>query len=127
MKTRILVADDDPHFAKVLDEYLTGRGYAVVVVEDGLRLVEKAGEEPPDLIIADIQMPGAYGSTVHEILKKDTRTASIPILFVSGHPYEQVKRILPDDPRTRFLQKPIKFAELDLMIKELSVAGGSRP
>ena len=106
MIAQIIVADDDENIADLLGEYLTSRRHRVIVVYDGFQLSQKAAEHRPHLIITDIQMPGAYGSSVYQLLQKDAYTKNIPILFISAHPYELIKNLLPKDPKTRFLPKP---------------------
>jgi len=127
MIAHILIADDNAEILSFLEEYLTGQHHHVVVANDGFQLSRKAAEHRPHLIIADIQMPGAYGSSVYQVLQKDPNTKDIPVLFISGHPYQKIKHILPNDPKTRFVPKPISFADLDRCIKELLTLGGYVP
>ena len=127
MIAQILIADDNSDITALLNEYLTSQHHRVIVVNDGFALAQKAAEHKPHLIITDIQMPGAYGSSVYQVLQKDPKTSSIPILFISAHPYEKLKSILPDDPKTRFLKKPIPFDQLDIVIKDLLPMGGYIP
>ncbi|OGR85718.1 MAG: hypothetical protein A3J74_10050 [Elusimicrobia bacterium RIFCSPHIGHO2_02_FULL_57_9] len=127
MIAQILVADDNPDLAALLYEFLTAKKHRVLVAKDGFELAEKAAQHQPHLIITDIQMPGAYGSSVYQLLQKDPRTAKIPVLFISAHPYEKLKKILPMEPKTRFIQKPLAFAELEKMIDELLPLGGYAP
>lgn len=127
MIAQILIADDNEDITMLLSEYLKKQNHRIVVVNDGFALAQKAAEHKPHLIITDIQMPGAYGSSVYQVLQKDPTTASIPILFISAHPYEKLKNILPNDAKTRFLKKPIPFDKLDAMIKELLPMGGYIP
>ncbi len=127
MIAQIIVADDDENIAALLGEYLTSRKHRVILVYDGFQLAQKAAEHQPHLIISDIQMPGAYGSSVYQVLQKDPKTKNIPILFISAHPLERIKSILPDDPKTRFIQKPISFATMEKYIAELLPLGGYVP
>ena len=127
MIAQILIADDNVDITALLADYLTSRNHRVVVVYDGFQLSQKAAEYRPHLIITDIQMPGAYGSSVYKVLQKNPNTNGIPILFISAHPYEKLKNILPKDPKTRFLPKPIVFSELDRCIAELLPYGGYIP
>jgi len=127
MIAQILIADDNADITDLLAQFLKTRHHRVIVVNDGFALAQKAAEHKPHLIITDIQMPGAYGSSVYQVLQKDTATAGIPILFISAHPYEKLKNILPDDPNTRFLKKPISFDKLEDAIKELLPMGGYIP
>ena len=127
MIAQILVADDDVIITALLLEYLTGKDHRVIVVNDGFQLAQKAAEHRPHLIITDIQMPGAYGSSVHQTLRKDVYTKDIPVMFMSGHSRERLKTLLPSDPRTRFTQKPLKLEELEGFIRELLPMGGYAP
>ncbi len=127
MIAQILLADDNVDITSLLKDYLTSKGHRIVVANDGFQLQQKAAEHQPHLIITDIQMPGAYGSSVYQVLQKDPKTNKIPILFISAHPYEKLKQILPNDPKTRFAQKPVPFAKLDELIKELLPMGGYVP
>lgn len=127
MIAQILVADDNVDITNLLADYLATKNHRVVVAHDGFELSQKAAEHQPHLIITDIQMPGAYGSSVYLVLQKDPKTASIPILFMSAHPYEKLKNILPNDPKTRFVQKPVTFDKLETLIAELLPLGGYIP
>ena len=127
MIAQILIADDNVDITALLKDYLNAKNHRVIVVNDGFALSQKAGEHQPHLIITDIQMPGAYGSSVYQVLQKDPKTSGIPILFMSAHPFEKIKHILPNDPKTRFVQKPISFAKLEELIHELLPLGGYVP
>ena len=124
---QILVADDNHDVAHLIRDYLVAKGHIVVTAYDGFQLAQKASEHLPHLIITDIQMPGSYGNTVYDVLQKDPRTSSIPVLFISGHPLEKIGHLIPKDPKTRFIKKPINFQELEEALKELLPLGGYRP
>ncbi|HVA67244.1 MAG TPA: response regulator [Elusimicrobiota bacterium] len=127
MIAQILIGEDSPDIAMLLQEFLAARKHLVVVATDGFDLRQKASEHRPHLIITDVQMPGAYGSSVYQSLQNDPKTASIPVIFISAHPYDKIKTIIPEGPKTRFVQKPIDFKKLDLMIQELLPLGGFAP
>lgn len=127
MIAQIIVADDDPMLTGLLNEYLTSRQHRVIVVHDGVQLFERATQHQPHLIITDIQMPGAYGNSAYQMLRKEPKTAGIPVLFISSHPYEKLKALLPNDPKTRFLKKPIDFAALETLMTEILPLGGYIP
>ena len=58
---RILVADDEPHMARVLELFLQRDGYHVELVRDGQASLDAIITSPPDLLITDIQMPRLTG------------------------------------------------------------------
>lgn len=127
MIAQILLADDNPDITELLGDYLTHKGHRMIVVGDGYALSQKASEHRPHLIITDIQMPGAYGSSAYQVLQKDVNTKNIPVIFMSAHPYEKLAALLPKDPKTRFVQKPINLKALDELIAELLPLGGYCP
>jgi CheY-like chemotaxis protein len=124
---QILLADDNPEITASLGDYLTHKGHRVIIVNDGYQLAAKAAEHRPHLIITDIQMPGAYGSSAYQVLQKDTNTNKIPVIFISAHPLETLAALLPKDPKTRFLHKSLDFAVLDATVAELLPLGGYCP
>lgn len=67
---KILVADDDPPFRRVLGKVLSHAGYEVVLAEDGKMAVEKARSEKPDLVITDVLMPKMHGFLVCKAIKQ---------------------------------------------------------
>jgi CheY-like chemotaxis protein len=124
---QILLADDNPDITSVLRDYLASKGHRVIVVSDGFQLSQKAAEHRPHLIVTDVQMPGAYGSSAYQVLQKEDSTKEIPVIFMSGHTHDKLAPILPKTPRTRFIQKPIDFRALDALIAELLPLGGYCP
>jgi CheY-like chemotaxis protein len=127
MIAQILIADDSPDIVLMLDEYLTGKGNRVLAAKDGYQLAQKADEHRPHLIITDIQMPGAYGSSAYQVLQKSENTRNIPVIFMSAHSQTKLTPILPNDAKTRFIQKPLDFEKLDALIAELLPLGGYCP
>ncbi|MFC1537369.1 HD-GYP domain-containing protein [Gemmatimonadota bacterium] len=83
-KQKILVVDDTPENIDVLMGVLKS-DYKMVAARDGekaLKLVQ--GDNPPDLILLDIMMPGMDGYEVCARLKSDEKTRQIPIIFVTA-------------------------------------------
>ena len=83
-KADILIVDDTPTNLSLLTKMLTGNGYAVRAVTNGLRALESVQALPPDLILLDIRMPGLTGFQVCEQLKADMQTHEIPVIFISA-------------------------------------------
>ena len=127
MIAQILLADDNPDITELLGDYLSMKGHRMIVVNDGFQLSQQAAQQRPHLIITDIQMPGAYGSSAYQVLQKDVNTNKIPVIFISAHSYEKLAAILPKDPKTRFMQKPLDLKVLDALIAELLPLGGYCP
>ncbi|MDD2702546.1 MAG: response regulator [Candidatus Omnitrophica bacterium] len=81
---KILVADDDEIFLKLVDNDMTGEGYVVITARNGREALSSAKSQKPDLILLDINMPDMNGGEVGEILKSDPRTKDIPVIFLTG-------------------------------------------
>ncbi len=83
-KTVVMVIDDEPQNVDVLDDMLAQQGWGVRAFLDGGQALVAAREEPPDLILLDIRMPGLDGYEVCRRLKSDDRLRAIPVIFLSA-------------------------------------------
>ena len=61
MQQHVLVVDDDPQIREMLQDYLSGHGFQVSIVESGEQMLEVVGNHPADLILLDLNLPGADG------------------------------------------------------------------
>ncbi len=80
----VLVADDDRAVNAYLAQLLEEEGFETIQAFDGESAVKKAGAYQPDLVIMDIMMPGLDGRAAIRLLRRDERTAGIPVLVVSA-------------------------------------------
>lgn len=80
----ILIVDDNAHNIQLLGKILSGEGYTLGVAENGKAALAFIEDCQPDLILLDIMMPEMDGYEVCEILKSDTRTKHIPIIFLTA-------------------------------------------
>ena len=79
---RIMVVDDEPDIAIMLEEYLVEAGYEVQALTDGQRALEKFWEWHPDLLILDVIMSGLSGVDFAREVRKDDRQTKV--IFLSG-------------------------------------------
>src|SRR5947207_15790139 len=84
MGKKILVADDSLTIQKVVELMFSDTEYLLTCVSNGRLALEKAREDPPDLILADVVMPEKNGYEVCEEIKKDPATARIPVVLLAG-------------------------------------------
>ncbi len=84
MSKRILIIEDDDETRELLRMALEKRGYQVTVAEDGVRGYDTALFLKPDLIVTDIQMPGADGVHVVRRVRDTTTLEKIPILVTTA-------------------------------------------
>lgn len=81
---RILVADDDPSVLNAVGSVLAHDGYEIETVLDGAEALRTVLEEPPALIVLDVKMPRLNGWEVCEIVRRQSHTREVPILFLTG-------------------------------------------
>lgn len=82
---KILIVDDEPFNVDYLEQEIEDLGYDTVSVNDGFQALQVAADEPPDMILLDIQMPVMDGFEVLSRLKADESTRHIPVVIVSAH------------------------------------------
>jgi two-component system alkaline phosphatase synthesis response regulator PhoP len=83
-KKRILVVDDEPDFASIVQKNLEKEGYKVEVAYDGVEGLAKVKANPPDAIVLDVMMPEKDGYQVCKELKDDAKYTNIPILLLTA-------------------------------------------
>ncbi len=83
-KKTILVVDDEPDFASIVQANLKKEGFNVEVAYDGVEALEKVKANPPDAIVLDVMMPEKDGFEVCAELKKDKKYKHIPIIMLTA-------------------------------------------
>ena len=113
----ILFVEDEASVRLIAAKSLRKKGYKVVEAEDGeeaFELLEDA-EEPFDLMISDVVMPGMDGPT---LLKKGrAMLGEARIVFISGYAEEEFSELLSEEPDVTFLPKPFTLAQLAEKVK----------
>jgi DNA-binding response OmpR family regulator len=112
MAPKILVVDDEAHLRRVVSLYLRARHYEVETAENGLEAIQKVSADRPDLIIADIGMPGLDGYELCSRLRRDPATRTIPFIFLTARDQDtdriKARKIGSDD----YLTKPCPLDQL---------------
>jgi two-component system alkaline phosphatase synthesis response regulator PhoP len=83
-KKRILVVDDEPDFALLVQGNLQKEGFDVDVAYNGVEGLEKIKQNPPDAVVLDVMMPEMDGYEVCSAMKKDDRLCDIAILMLTA-------------------------------------------
>ncbi len=81
---RILIVEDEPSVADLIEAVLKEEGYTVAVARDGAQGLMLARDWNPDLILMDVMLPGVDGGTAIRLLKAEPGTADIPIVAMSA-------------------------------------------
>jgi DNA-binding response OmpR family regulator len=83
----ILLIDDEEAFVTTLQERLEMRGFQARVAFDGQSGLDLIAEEPPDVVVLDLRMPGLSGVEVLRRIRK--QWPGIPVIMLSGHGSDQ--------------------------------------
>src|SRR4026209_2936864 len=84
-RPRVLLVDDYPDAREMYSEYLQFSGFDVVEATNGMEALKSAVESSPDIILMDLSLPVMDGWEATRRLKADERTASIPVVALTGH------------------------------------------
>ncbi len=117
MKT-ILIADDEPHVARVLRLVLENEGYQVHCVENGKEALDAYSRLKPDVLIADIQMPVLSGKELVNKIRELPDGEDMPIIVMTSSLENSHKAWLSNMPSTRFVGKPVSPRELVSIIND---------
>ncbi len=122
-KPLILAVDDDPKILSLLRRGLSFAGYAVEVAMDGDQALTMARDNPPDLVVLDVMLPGLDGVEVCRRLRAGDR--ELPILMVTGRGRVPDRIAGLDAGADDYLVKPFAFDELLARIRALLRRAGS--
>ena len=113
----VLMVDDIPENLKMLSEMLKGRGYKVRAAVSGKLALQAARNDPPDLILLDINMPEMNGYEVCEKLKSDAKLKEIPVIFLTAltETIDKVKAF--GTGGVDYITKPFQFEEVEARIE----------
>ena len=115
-KGRILIVDDEPVIAESLSELLEGWGYETAVASDGLAGLAKVEEFRPSVVVSDVYMPKLDGfGLLRELRELHPETAVI--LLTGQGTVEMALRAIQEEGAFHYLEKPIDFAKLRLVVE----------
>ena len=117
---KILIAEDDPLMAALIEANLKSEGYEVIVTTDGREALKKFETENPDLIITDILMPFTSGLELIGIVKSNYEKKT-PIIVLSGMGQEAIVMEAFELGSDDFLTKPFNPTELSMRVKRFAV------
>jgi two-component system phosphate regulon response regulator PhoB len=114
---KVLIVEDEKDLAELLAFNLEKEGYAATCVHDGKLGLERAFADLPDLILLDLMLPGLLGTDICKELRKDRRTAHIPVIMITAKG-DEIDRVVgfevgADD----YIVKPFSMREVSLRVK----------
>jgi len=101
----------------LLRDPLEARGYEIAEAENGEQALRQAAERPPDVILLDVMLPGMDGFEVCRRLRRDPRTAPIPVLMVTALSERRERMAGIAAGANDFLNKPVDLEDLTLRVR----------
>ncbi|HWD56218.1 MAG TPA: response regulator transcription factor [Acidimicrobiales bacterium] len=113
----VVVVEDDPHIADLVDLYLRREGYRVLLAADGEKGLQLCAQEDPWIVILDVGLPGARDG--FDVCRQIRARGAVPVLFLTARD-DEVDRILglelgADD----YLAKPFSPRELVARVRAI--------
>lgn len=125
MSKTILLADDSVTIQKVVELSFVDEGYRVVGVANGDDALSRLGEAAPDLVIADIHMPGANGYEVASKVKQMRPGTPVLLLVGTFEPFDRER--FNNSGADAFMKKPFDSQELLRQVQTLLAASVRQP
>jgi len=111
-KKKVLLVDDCKTSLLVHELLLSEYPYEIIKVQSGAEALSRATEDPPDLVLLDVMMPGTDGLEVLRELRADERTCDIPVVVVSAWGDLETKSEARRRGCSDYLTKPVDGTEL---------------
>ena len=115
---QVLVVEDNEKSMKLFRDVLQATGYRTLEATTGEDAVELATAHLPALVLMDVQLPGIDGVDALAVLRRDERTASIPVLALTAQAMHGDRGRLLDAGFDGYLAKPVDIVELLRVVGE---------
>jgi two-component system phosphate regulon response regulator PhoB len=119
LSKHILVVEDEPDTAELLEFHLENAGYKVTIAEDGYEALKKIHKLRPDLLILDLMIPEIDGFEVCRLIRKDPANESLPVMMCTAKSDETSKIQGLDFGADDYVTKPFSPREVVLRVKNL--------
>ena len=114
----MLCVDDSEELLALMAKALRGDYFVLSAADAGTALERAAGSPRPDLILLDVEMPGATGLDVLRVLKSEGNTAGIPVVFLTGKDNPEYEVEALDLGAVDYLRKPVSAAVLKAHVRK---------
>ncbi len=121
----MLVVDDDDRNRKLALDVLRAAGLRTLEAESGRAALARAAEHRPDVILLDLELPDVHGMDVARALKRDPRTARIPVVALSALRLADAADGLRAAGFAGYLEKPIDVRAFPEQVRRYSERGGA--
>jgi two-component system cell cycle response regulator len=119
MERTILLIEDDPLSARLVDLILKSEGHRVIMAQNGFQGLKIAQGTPLDLVLLDLMLPGMDGFEVLRKLRADPKTAQVKVVIVSAKSQPADKEKAAELGIDYYLTKPYRKVELLDVVRSL--------
>ena len=123
MSMRIVVVDDNENNLLLEKDLLEVAGHEVFTAVNATEGIVLTRQVLPDIIVLDIRLPDMRGSDAARVLREDTQTRKIPIVFVTASVMQEGKDEIKTIPNSTFIGKPINTRTFVSKIKRFFETG----
>src|SRR6185503_16512042 len=124
MAKKILIVEDNEDMRQMLVSMLRNSDYEVSEAATGTEAIEKAVSAEPNLIVLDIELPDLSGVVVAQTIRKNPKTARIPIIGWSAYIGWEYRKAALDAGMNDYLEKPVHSAIIRAKIEECLLTEG---
>ena len=128
MNETILIVEDEPEFAALLERWITHAGYRSTIARTGNEALRHFYDQHPDLVVLDVSLPGLDGWQVIERIREFSR---VPIIMATARGAETDKirglKLGADDYITKPLSFPELMARIEAALRRAATAPAERP
>ncbi|HSP65672.1 MAG TPA: response regulator, partial [Candidatus Deferrimicrobium sp.] len=121
---RVLIVEDDTSLLRLLELRLSVDGYTTRTAVDGVDALRTLAEWLPDIIVTDVMMPRLSGLSLCRAVRRDPRTACVPIILLTARCFDNDMQEVVDLGGVTFMNKPFDAETLN---EALRTALGERP
>lgn len=118
-KPSILLVDDFEDGLEMYEEYLTYRGFPVIVARNGDEAIAQARRHRPDVILLDLRMPGMTGTEAMRTLRGDPSFVNTPVIALTAHALDGERRLALDAGFDEWIAKPCLPDDLVVAVERI--------
>ena len=119
MASRILIVEDDPDIAALVERYLHKAGFATELAASGREALQTIVAKPPDLVVLDLMLPHVDGLEVCRLVRATEATAAVPIIMLTARAEESERIVGLELGADDYLAKPFSPNELVARVRAL--------
>ena len=123
----ILITEDNPHAALLMEYALEQEGYRILKATNGLESLDVIAKEQVDLMILDVMLPGIDGFEVCHRLRASPKTVNIPVIMASAKARDEDRAAALRVGADAYFTKPLGISELIASVEKLIVNGRDIP